>query len=81
MFKKVVLGCSKCEITWRFSETLEITYEGVQFSEVTGLQPENKLLKIDLLQTDFFIDIKQRFHKTKISAAYSQIFAAFFQFI
>ena len=27
----------KCKITYRFSKTLENTYEGVQFSEVAGL--------------------------------------------
>ena len=53
--KKVVPSCSKCEITYRFSKTLENTYEGLQFSEVTGLQPAT------LLKIDSFIDMKQRF--------------------
>ena len=43
-------------ITYRFSKTLENTYEGVQFSEVTGLQSPTLLLK-----TSSFIDMKQRF--------------------
>ena len=55
--KKVVPSCSKCEITYRFSKTLENTYEGVQFSEVTGLQPAT------LLKIGSFIDMKQRFQR------------------
>ena len=55
--KKVVPICSKCKITYRFSKTLENTYEGVQFSEVTGLQPAT------LLKIDSFIDMKQRFQR------------------
>ena len=55
--KNAVTSCSKCEITYRFSKTLENTYEGVQFSEVTGLQPAT------LLKIDSFIDMKQRFHR------------------
>ena len=51
----VVPSCSKCAITYRFSKTLENTYEGIQFSEVTGLQPAT------LLKIDSFIDMKQRF--------------------
>ena len=53
--KKVVSSCSK--LTYRFSKTLEITYEGLQFSEVTGLQPAA------LLKIDSFIDMKQRFQR------------------
>ena len=45
--KKVIPSCSK----------FEITYEGVQFSEVTGLQPAT------LLKIDSFIDMKQRFQR------------------
>ena len=44
-------------MTYRVSETLENTYEGVQFSEAAGLQPST-LLKVDL-----FIDMKQRFQR------------------
>ena len=55
--KKVVPSCSKCEITYRFSKTLEITYEGLQFSEVTGLQLAS------LLKIDSFIDMKQKFQR------------------
>ena len=44
-------------MTYRFSEALENTYEGVQFSEAAGLQPST-LLKVDL-----FIDMKQRFQR------------------
>ena len=55
--EKVVPSCLKCEITYRFSKTLEITYEGLQFSEVTGLQPAT------LLKIDSFIDMKQRFQR------------------
>ena len=29
----------KCEITYRYSKTLENAYEGVQFSEVAGSSP------------------------------------------
>ena len=65
--KNVVPSCSKCEITYRFSKTLENTYEGLPFSEVTGLQPAT------LLKIDSFIDMKQRF-----SEAHSQKFAASF---
>ena len=53
--KKVVPSCPKCEITYRFNKTLENNYKGVQFSEVTGLQPET------LLKLDPFKDMKQRF--------------------
>ena len=67
--KKVVPSCSKCEITYRFSKTLENTYEGLQFSEVTGLKPAT------LLKIDSFIDMKQ------ISDVYSQKFATLFQVI
>ena len=64
--KKVVPSCSKCEITYRFSKTLENTYEGLPFSEVTGLRPATLL--------------KRLLHRygTKISEAHSQKFAAFF---
>ena len=54
---KHVPSCSKCEKIYRFSKTLENTYEGVQFSEVTGLQPAT------LLKIDSFIDMKQRFQR------------------
>ena len=65
--KKVVPSCSKCEITYRFSKTLENTYEGLQFSEVTACNfTKNRLLHR---------------YEAKISEAYSQKFAAFFQFI
>ena len=43
------------EITYRFSKTLENTYEGVQSSEVADLQPAT------LLKINSFIDIKQGF--------------------
>ena len=55
VFKKVVPSCSKCEITYRFSKTLENAYEGLQFSEATGLQSAT------LLKIDSFIDMKERF--------------------
>ena len=55
--KKVVPSSSKCEIPYRFSNTLEKTYDGLQFSEVTGLQPAT------LLKIDSFIDMKQRFQR------------------
>ena len=55
--KKAVPSCSKCEITYKFSKTLENTYKGLQFSEVTGLQPAT------LLIIDSFIDMKQRFQR------------------
>ena len=55
--KKVVPSCSKCEITYRFSKTLENTYEGLQFSEVTGLQPAT------LPKIDPFKAMKQRFQR------------------
>ena len=55
--KKVVPSCSKYEITYRFSKTLENTYEGLQFGEVTGLQ------RATLLKIDSFIDMKQRFQR------------------
>ena len=55
--KKVVPSCLKCEITYRFGKTLENTYEGLPFSEVTGLQPAT------LLKIDSFIDMKQRFQR------------------
>ena len=65
--KKVVPSCSKCEITYRFSKTLENTYEGLQFSEVTACNfTKNRLLHR---------------YEAKISEAHSQKFAAFFQFI
>ena len=56
--KKVVPSCSKYKITYRFCKTLDNTYEGVQFSEVTGLH------HVILLKIDSFIDMKQRFQKT-----------------
>ena len=56
--KKVVPSCSKYKITYRFCKTLDNTYEGVQFSEVTGLHP------VILLKIDFFIDMKQRFQNS-----------------
>ena len=52
--KKVVPSCLKCKLSYRFSKTLENTYEKVQFSEVTGLEPAT------LLKIDSFIDMKQR---------------------
>ena len=52
-----------------FSKTLENTYEGLPFSEVTGLPPAT------LLKIDSFIDMKQRFQR------HIQKFAGFFQFI
>ena len=55
--KKVVPSCSKCEITYRSSQTLENTYEGIQFSGVTGLESAT------LLKIDSFIDMKQRFQR------------------
>ena len=47
---------AKCEITYRFSKTVENIYEGLQFSEVTGLQAAT------LLKIDSSIDMKQRFN-------------------
>ena len=41
----------------QISQTLENTYEGVQFSEVAGLPPAH------LLRIDFFIGMKQRFQR------------------
>ena len=55
--KKVVPSCSKCEMAFRFSKTLKNIYEGVQFSEVTGLLPAT------LLKIDSFIDMKPRFQR------------------
>ena len=43
--------------TYRFSKTLENTYEGVQFSEVADLQPAT------LLKINSFIDTKQGFQR------------------
>ena len=60
-------------MTYRFSKTLENTYEGVQFSEVAGLQPAT------LLKISSFIDINQVFLKR--SQKYLQKFAKFFWFI
>ena len=68
--KKVVPSCSKCEITYRFSKTLENTYEGLQFSEGYRLAACN-FTKNRLLHRS----------EAKISETYSQKFAAFFQFI
>ena len=45
----------KCEITYRFSKTLENTCEGVQFSEVADLQSAT------LLNINSFIDTEQGF--------------------
>ena len=55
--KKVVPTCSTCEITYRFSKALENIDEGLQFSEVTGLQSAT------LLKKDSFIGLKQSFQR------------------
>ena len=60
-------------MTYRFSKTLENTYEGVQFREVAGWQPAT------LLKISSFIDINQVFLKR--SQKYLQKFAKFFWFI
>ena len=46
-----------CEITYKFSETLENTYEGVQSKKAVGFQLAT------LLKLDSFIDMKQRFQR------------------
>ena len=48
---------TKREITYRFSKTLENSYEGVQFSEVADLQPAT------LQNINSFTDMKQGFQR------------------